>query len=411
MNLNTNEKLKSVLEQSLVSIESELISISAMAEELSDKFKGFSKDIDNFSGIIGLIGGKEMGQTTKLISKAVNFLGDIYSEHKKSEALKLLLPKKQELANIKINVITNFLEILNKQSQSLNGLLTVEINREYNNEKELINFETLYGNSCKDTYELVIYNHYLIEVCTYILEEFKAWLNGKNESDFSKPDKTLSLEYVLDNDIFQKNKLIESIKFDKGNGGVWLLSKNKSLFAAFLNKIYKNGESLDVKNNKRITNNNSFKILKKNILEIDDSINIKETRNYKWLTDETSLFNNAKKAIKLESLNLFLFKYFFVYSFIALLIIYKNKINLDFFEIISALILSVFMALFFILFSRLLFWVFDDENSERSIWYYLLFLFFTILTLGVLPIAFYKYQKKERNYLLFINSLKTNING
>lgn len=387
-------------------IEKEILKISEMAGEISDKFKNISVDIENFSNIIFDLIGKEGRGTSKLIGSAFRFFGEIYADVKKEEALIKLAPKKVELAKAKTLVIENFYEQLKNQNENLLKLFRIEANREYqlNN---LVEFENLHGEDCENTFYIYLMNSYLLQVCSYMIEQFKSWdlSNGLKDSENAiYPNKSLVLDSILSNVILEKKSFLQAISFTTANGGIWLLSNQENLFGIHLKKIIIDSVKIEEGKQIRVFNRNSFQSLKIYIKTLN-GISKDDKNNSYWL-NLNKYYIQAKIVTKLTSLNIYLFKYF-VLSFSILLVymswsaVIKNPI-----EIILIPIIAAIPAIIMVPIARFIFWSYEDDHG-KSLSYYILFLIFSLVTLFMMPIAFHKYKEKEKNYNDFINQLNS----
>ena len=393
-------------------IEQEIISISNMASEISDKFNHLSENIKGLSDLASALAGKKAGSVTNLIGHGIALFGNIYADVKKDEAIAKLLPKKQEIAKIKYNIISNYKRDLDNKIESLLILFKDEVNRTYN-EEDITKYEELYGQSCIDSFHLYTMSFYMAQICDFMLAEFSAWQNGQNESEYEKPDKTYILEYVVTN-IIAPNGLINELQKRNSTGGFWLLTKQDSLFAAILNNITDNDNANE--NPKRIVKSNSFKHLKNYLNQLKKVIKSNTNNKTEWLSNN-EIYTKANKVTTLKSLNTFLFICLTVMYFISLMIIsFNNKstpndLLFQIENLFSAIILAAIAALIAIPFCRIAFWVFDDNEFEKKGYYYLMILFLGIITLGVVPISFYVYLKKEEEFRLFLLELKIKINS
>ncbi|MEO5775908.1 MAG: hypothetical protein ABIQ27_03325 [Flavobacterium sp.] len=402
MSTTAQEKLLQSLTKENDLIENEIIKISELAAEISQKFQGLSNNIQNLSSIVGLFAGRKSGNTTALIGGAVGIIGDIYAGIKEDEAIAKLAPKKLELAKVKSETISNFRERLDSQNEKYWELLKIEAVREFEVEK-LEDFVNLHGEDCQNTFHLYVMNFYLMQVCDYILEQFNSWklTNGlKDDNTSVKPDKTYVLEHILNSLILPNISLKEALSGSTSDGATWLLTTNESLFAIHLQKIINDSTTKDELDKKRVFKKSSFINFKKYIQNLKSNEN---SENFKWLID-SKIYLEAKSVTKIPSLNFYLLKYFFVGM--MCFNIYNGWSNpgnslKDF--ILYVPILSLIFALPLIPCAKFILWA--STSEEKSIYYYLMYLFFTIITLGLMPIALYRYQKKEEDYYAFLNEL------
>ncbi|WP_366182918.1 hypothetical protein [Flavobacterium ovatum] len=388
-------------------IEKEIIEISEMAAQVSEKFQGLANNIQNVSGIVGLIAGRKVGSATNLIGGAIGLFGDIHADMKRDEALAKLAPKKLELSRAKTEIITNFRDTLNNRNENLWELFLIEANRQYQINEQWM-FVRDHGDNCDSAFYLYVMNFHMIQVCDYLIEHFKSWgwSNGKNDSTTAiEPDKSYILEYILKNVILNESSFIEAVSNDTYTGGVWLLSQHESLFAAYFQNVISEVDTPNDRNIKRVVNRQSFIALKKTIKELNV---IQNNDNLTWLR-ENNIYSQAKNISKLKTLNLYFFMYFFIGSSSFILFQNSSLWQYDFLDIISKsfgfIMLGVFAALFLTVFARIVFWRSEDDDMDGDIWYYGIYLLFTVLTLGLMPIAFYRYKKKEDNYFNFIYGL------
>ncbi|SHG21308.1 hypothetical protein SAMN05444372_103203 [Flavobacterium micromati] len=412
MSYTIQEKLKG-LRTDIDLIEKEIIIISELAAEVSEKFQGLANNIQNLSGIVGFFAGRKAGGATNLIGGAIGFFGDIYAGMKHDEALAKLAPKKLALSRAKLETITNFRDLLDNNSENYWKLFLVEANRQYNTDQQ-DEFVMLYGESCNDAFYLFVMNFYLIQVCDYMLEQFKSWgwSNGKNDSTTAvKPNKTYVLEEIVTNVILPNTSFLEAVSSKESSGGIWLMSQHESLFAVLLQKIVSEAENDDANNKKRVANKKSFIALKKDLKAMK---NIENEDPAIWLKGN-KVYQQANSVCKITSINHYLFKYFFIGIFCFLLLPITEILDYDlsyiYQKVVEKLILALFVALILSGVARILLWAKESDDGSKSIYYYIFYLFISVFTLGLMPILIFRYQKKEKNYGIFLVQLNGTINS
>ena len=189
-----------------------------------------------------------------------------------------------------------------------------------------------------------------------------------------------------------------------------MLSQNESLFATLINKIHFNALENEKKEFKRVAERRSFSEVKKFIRQLRKMERSKEVTHLDWLYSLPT-FNEAVKNYKLTPLFLHLFKY---YSILYILLFLSNDTSIDnggLIEGISSSILpALFVAAIAVVFSLIMFSIYENDDADKGLWYYIFFLTFTVLTFGLMPIAFNRYLTKEKNYENFLIQLKVKIN-
>jgi hypothetical protein len=383
----------------LTKIEKDMAEIAEMAAAVSDKFDGIGNNILNFAALAGL--GRKGQTTATIVGGAVKLFGGVYAELKKEEALKKLLPKKVELAELKTAVIQNFKGNLEGRKAELNSLLQQEVGIEFKEEDKSIR-----GEACQDAYAMYVRSMHIIEICNYMLEEFAAWKLGKHESGMPKPDKAVVLEEVVAMITTPEN--LTDPNNTKITGGLYLLSKNEPLFATMLNKIHSDASKSDNKEQKRVANRKSFTEVKKFVRKLKKIEKSKEITHLNWLNSFPT-FQNAVETFKLTRFYTYLLKYYGIGYFIFILFMRSSMNHGAVDMILSAIMLSFIVSNIAIVFSLIIFYLYENEDG-KGLWYYIFFLTFTVLTFGLMPIAFKRYLEKESNYEDFLTQLRVKIN-
>lgn len=387
----------------LTAIEKDMAQIAEMAAAVSNKFDGIGDNILNFAAIAGL--GRKGLATATIVGGAVKLFGEVYAELKKEEALKKLLPKKVEIAELKTTVIQNFKEILEGKITDLRSLLEQEINVEFQ-EAGRATYEENRGEACQDSYSFYVRSMHIIEICHYMLEEFAAWKMGKHESGMSKPDKAVVLEDVVAMITTPEN--LTDPNNTNMTGGLYLLSKNEPLFATMLNKIHLDASKSEKKSRKRVANRKSFTEVKRFVHKLKKIEKSKEITHLNWLSSFPT-FQNAVETFKLTKFYTYLLKYYGIGYFIFILFMRSSMDHGSVDMIFSAIMLSFLVSNIAILFSLIIFYLYENEDG-KGLWYYIFFLTFTVLTFGLMPIAFKRYLEKENNYEDFLTQLRVKIN-
>lgn len=408
MSTSPNDKQLESLKKILIPIENELIEISNMAANVSEKFQGVSRDIESLSGVIGLLAGQKAGVITSLAAGLFSIIGEIRAEKEKEKALMELLSKKQELAKLKIGLITSFRDNINNKIEPLSLLLTEEVKRPYD-ETNRTEYEALYGNSCIDAFDLYVVTYYLVQLCDFMLLEFNAWNEGKHESGHQSPDKSFAL-YVVLHEIIIPNGVISKGSY----AGIWLLSERQSILAGSMYKKYLEGEKIDDDKGKgfysdsykktRVVKKESFKALKTYVNEIKKIASEDKTDNLNVLIN-SSIYKQAKSYCNIRSPR----KYFFNVAFLILLpviliLIFKEK-SFD------SGMACVALAIIYSLVGQFWLWQKNVKSTETGCFSSLIELFIKVVIVlisgGTIPLLAYLYEKKEDNYEVFVNNLKT----
>lgn len=405
MNNQQSKALYENFHSQLSVIEQDMAEIAQMAATVSDKFNGLGENIQNFAAIAGF--GRKGHAAAHIIGGAVKILGDVYAELKKEDALKKLLPKKVEIAEAKAGVIQNYRQLLESQKEKYHSLLHEQITIEFKEENRL-EYQELYAESAQNSYSIYVRSLYIIEICNYMMAEFDAWKMGKHESGLPKPDKAIVLEEVVA--MITTPESLCDPNNTKLTGGIYLLSKNEPLFATVLNKLHVNAITTENKKAKRVADRKSFSEVKKFIQQLKKMERSKDVTHLDWLY-ALPTFHQAVKSCKLTPLFLYLLKY---YSILYFLLFLFNSSSFEQDGLIGAISTSIIpslaVAVVAVIFSLLIFRIYENDDAGRGLWYYIFFLTFTVLTLGLMPIAFKRYLAKEKDYENFLIQLKVKIN-
>ena len=404
MNNQQSQDLYEKFNSELSVIEKDMAEIAQMAATVSDKFNGIGENIQSFASIPGF--GRKGAVAATIVGGAVKIFGDLYADVKKEEALQKLLPKKVEIAEAKTSVIQNFLQLLNSHKEKFRLLLQQEINIEFNEEGRSA-YKESHAESCQNSYSIYVRTIHMIEICNYMLEEFAAWKLGKHESSQLKPDKTMVLEDVLT--MITTPEKLSDPKNDKLTGGIFLLSQNEPLFATLLNKLHLDAAATEKKKEKRVAKRRSFTEVKKFIRKLNKIEGSKDITHLDWIRSYP-IFTQAEKTFKLTKLYPYLLKYYGIGYFIVILYLRSSMRYGAIDMIFSAIFFSFIVSNIAILFSLIIFYLYENNDSGKGSVYYLLFLTFTVLTLGLMPIAFKRYLKREEEYEDFLVQLKLKIN-
>ena len=403
MNNQQSKDLYDKFNSELTVIEKDMAEIAQMAATVSDKFNGIGENIQSFAAIPGF--GRKGVAAATIIGGAVKLFGGLYADVKKEEALQKLLPKKVEIAEAKTAVILNFIKILEGQKGKFRLLLQEEITIEFD-ESSRAKYQEGGAESCQNSYNLYVRTMHVLEICDYMLAEFASWKAGKHESGIAKPDKALVLEDVLS--MITTPQSLSDPNNNKLTGGMYLLSKNEPLFATLLHKLHIDATATEKKKEKRVAKRNSFKEVKKFIRQLKKIEKSKEATHLDWL-QSIPTFQEAVENSKLTTLFAYLFKYYGIGYFI-LFLFYRSSLKYGFIDtVFSSILMSAIVSTIAIPFSLMIFYLYENDESKGT-GYYILFLTFTILTLGLMPVAFNRYLKKEQNYETFLGQLKVKIN-
>jgi hypothetical protein len=422
MSVNPNEKKLESFNELIGPIEKEIIVISNMAAEISEKFQDLSRNIESLSGIVGVLAGRKYGAITSLAGGLLGIIGDIHAEDERQKALMRLLPKKQELANLKTSLIKGFRENLNNKIEYLSLLLKEEVNRPYDKSNHA-EYVELYGGACLEAFELYTSTYYMVQVCDFMLEEFYAWSQNQHESGYESPDKSFVLNIVL-NEIIFPNGLTNGLNTHGSNAGIWLLTERESIFAGSMYVKFKEGQIIQNENGegfysgsykkKRVIKRESFKSLKKYVDEISKVVSNDKTGNLNFLHN-TSIYKQAVDVCNIESPTRYFFKIAFLTCFflftIPLLISLISTGELTFQVILLPIIISFIFALIHSLVSRYWLWQKNVVSSGGGCFNSILELIFKliiiVLSIGTVPLLVYLYEKKEEKFETFANNLRT----
>lgn len=382
-------------------IEQDMAEIAQMAATVSEKFSGIGENILDFAAIAGF--GKKGLTAATIIGGAVTILGDFYAKYKKEEALIRLLPKKVEIAEAKTAVIQDYKQILESQRENYKSLLHQQITVEFTEENR-VEYQELHSESIHNAYSIYVRSMHIVEICNYMMAEFDAWKIGVHESGLSKPDKAVVLEEVVamiitPEDLCDPNNT-------KLSGGIYLLSQNESLFATILNKIHTNATATEKKKIKRVSERKSFSEVKKFIRQLKKIEKSKDTSHLDWLY-ALPTFQQAVRNYSLSSLFVHLLKY---YSILYFLFFLSKSSSTGIGAISTSILPALIVAILAVVFSILIFSIYENDDAEKGLWYYIFFLTFTVLTLGLMPLAFRRYLAQEREYEDFLMQLKVKIN-
>lgn len=404
MNNQQSKELHENFNSQLTLIENDMAEIAKMAATVSDKFNGIGENIQSFASIPGF-GRKGMAAAT-IIGGAVKLFGGLYADIKKEDALQKLLPKKVEIAESKTAVIQNFRQILEGKREELRSLLQQELAVEFNEEGRAEYQETK-EEACQNSYSLYVRSMHIVEICNYMLAEFTAWKLGKHESGMAKPDKAVVLGDVLT--MITTPQSLSDPTNNKLTGGMYLLSKNEPLFATLIHKLHIDATATEKKKEKRIANRKSFTEVKKFTRQLKKIEQSKEVNHLDWLKSIPT-FQQAVENSKLTSLFAYLFKYYGIGYFVFFLYV-RSSMGFEGADVLfSSLVYSAIVSAIVSGISLLIFYMYEVDNGGRGLMYYGLFLTFTVLTFGLMPIAFKRYLKKEKNYENFLVQLKVKIN-
>lgn len=403
-----SEAIKSIV----TPIEIELLEVLNMSSEISDRFNDISNNIKQLSNVVSILGSKKTGAAMGLFGEVVNMFGEIKADDERERALRKVLIKKIELANLKLGVVTNFRNDLSNKIDPLFRLLEEEINRPYD-ENRREEFSQLHGTTCLDAFDLYVSTFYLIQVCDFMIGEFNAWIKYKHNSEFEVPDKSYILDFVLNKMIFP-NGLKNGLENRNSFAGIWLLPKRESIIAGSMYKKFIEGKKIEDNKEKgfysgsykkkKILKRESFIYLKEYINETDKIVEQDKTDHLKIITDSI-IYKQAKDVCNIKSS----FFYFFRAAFIVIFgfyIISAGTSEEPFFSgLISGLIGSLSVAFAFGLLGRFLIWA-DNVKSDGGCLESLFKLIVGVLSLGTIPLMVRSYKNKEINFNKYIVNLK-----
>lgn len=153
------------------------------------KYRGISKDVGNIT---------ESG--VQLIGVGIKAFGGWWGERKKRKSNEKLLPKKQELARSKLEVIQRLIPRIEKDKDSVIKFCRSEASTFIDfNEK---NRYDLVINSTKEIFEAYFIFEQSELMCRYLLDEFNAWLKGDHQSSSEMLDATQIYYSCVENLIY-----------------------------------------------------------------------------------------------------------------------------------------------------------------------------------------------------------------
>ena len=140
------------------------------------KYKKASKDIGNL-----ITAGAEIAGD--LIDKA----GQWYAERKRRKANEKMMPKKQEIARAKMDSLIRLLPKIEDSKDKAIKFLKHEAAQNINDYNDEARLEIV-TKDCKSSFE----SYFILQQCEvlgrFLKEEFTAWLDGKDESEFEMPE-------------------------------------------------------------------------------------------------------------------------------------------------------------------------------------------------------------------------------
>ncbi|HPO63068.1 MAG TPA: hypothetical protein PK762_08300 [Candidatus Kapabacteria bacterium] len=238
-------------------LQEQMNEITDMVFQVSERFENIAKNIKNNSETVGKVA-KNIVKLTKyskyagpagflastganLLSSGVSSIGKWFSDKKEKKLLAEALPRKQQIASEKKDVLLRMIPRLNKEKNNViefckneaATILTIE---------EIDRFD-LISTSAKNIFEAYyIFEH--IEIwCKFFLKEFDAWLKGNHYSNEQTPDDELTY-FKCVNDFIKWSKLPLFIKPTEipgkvSVGGLLLFSDEDFFEYAKYNEDYK----------------------------------------------------------------------------------------------------------------------------------------------------------------------------
>lgn len=163
-------------------------------DQICTKFSERYETIGNAAnGLISGIadGGRSRGRNTLgafldfgagLAGSLISAYGEVKAEEKRQELHRKLLPKKQKIANAKLEYIEQMIPKLSATAERLNKQCIAEatmLQADFNDKDIFIQTKDQY----KTIFDLYHKFTYLSYTCIFFREEFKAWLKGDFSSD------------------------------------------------------------------------------------------------------------------------------------------------------------------------------------------------------------------------------------
>lgn len=404
MNSQQSNALYEKFNSELTIIEKDMAEIAQMAASVSEKFSGIGENIQSFASIPGF--GRKGMAAAHIIGGAVKLFGGLYADMKKEDALQKLLPKKVEIAESKTAAVKNFGTMLEGKREEFSSLLQQELSLEFTEEGR-VKYQETQAEACQNSYSLYVRSMHIVEICNYMLAEFAAWKMGKHESGMANPDKAVVLGDVVT--MITTPQSLSDPTNNKLTGGMYLLSKNEPLFATLIHKLHIDATATEKKKVKRVANRKSFTEVKKFTRQLKKIEQSKDVNHLDWLKSIPT-FQQAVENSKLTSLFAYLFKFYGIGYFVFFLYV-RSSMGFGAADVLfSSLVYSAIVSAIVAGISLLIFYIYEDEDAGRGMMYYGLFLAFTVLTFGLMPLAFKRYLKKEKNYENFLDQLKLKIN-
>lgn len=407
--ISTQEQQLEALNETLLEIQNDVKDATEMASKISEKFKVVSNEIkglsSSFSNSVtkafkdknkGFIAGAAVYAT----GMAVNLIGGAVSSIKKEYELQKLLPKKQELARNKKDIIKNHLVNLENREPKLLLLLEKELKKEYN----LFDSEIKSKTNLSITFEIFSLSMHIKSVCIFIISEFDAWEKNEHNSELSSPRFHETL-YRIVNEII----LINGVKNLKNinSGQAYLLKKYNSLLGSIFINAFNEG-FLKQRNKKiegSLVNLPSFNNVNQIFFYLNKQYK-KNDRKTNWIK-ENSFYTEIKKHHIFYGNFFEIGKYIFLFYLAVFSIInIFSGFEISLFLITNPLLALIFTSIIYV--GKLLRdWYAGRRFSFQGPSLFEIFLktSLQIATFGVLYYAERKLAKKENNYYALFSQL------
>lgn len=393
------------LEEMLAEIRKDVEEATLIASKVSDKFNEVSKSIQDLSTTISKAFKDEgkaalAGAAVFATGLAVKLIGKAVSSINKEYELVKLLPKKQELARNKRDIIKNHLANLENREPKILILLEKELGREIN----LSDSEIQRKNSLSISFEIYTLSLHLKNVCYFLLAEFDAWDKCEHDSDQRSPFLNETLNLILKDIV-----LPDGVKsFSRINSGqAYLFKKYHSLLGSIFIKAFNEGFNIEKKTpnikEKSMVKKPSFIFI--NVIFSELEVNYEKNNIHTNWIKSNYFYTEIKKVNRFYGKFLDLAIYTHIpYSILFLIsyIFFANHYITDLAQIIVQLIIILpLLACIFYIVKTIRDWF--EENSLLRILINIPLQFFSF---GSVYYAEKRLAEKEYRYYAFFNQIK-----
>jgi hypothetical protein len=234
-----------ILLKDALDLQEEIKEIAKLAAQVSEKFEDIGNIIQKSSKTVGSVAkqlvkatkfkgsSKEAGQLAEfgvnVIGEGVKAVGSWFAKRKEKKELEKLLPKKQELARAKKEVILRLSSRIAKDKTKITRFCQSEVSTimDANDKKRYL----LVAEGASKIFEAYFIIDQVGQLCNYLLDEFDAWLVGEHQSQSELKDATLIYFECVYELIDWSNLPAKSSGFELSNrlsvGGYLLLTDNQ----------------------------------------------------------------------------------------------------------------------------------------------------------------------------------------